>query len=492
MTIIYRAICRLKVSGKTLVYIGQTKQVFEERIIQHKTGAALGKPTAFYQALLDYGRENWDWEVLEQCSDEVANQRERFFIEKFSSDFHITILNTSIAQKIKQSNAVSKSFPTIKKQFSHERSKLGEWSLRVDGRIKPVINLETNEKYPSALAAARAEGISIAKLRNSCSTGKMLKDRTRYAYLDIEDRPILTAGHSREIFIGKNAKKVKNLVNGKVYDSAAEAAKVYKVSSGVIDGAARGEYAIIDRKHVFCFLDADGKEIRTAKHETALKKLESERQINYYAWHVDDVDQERPYKFKTLAELCEFLKIKNTGHVKSVCDGNRSHAEKWRIAKWNQEKQQPIFFDKHLKKPNKIIRKLVCLNDNKLFDSPSVAGKYYGIDSQGIAKVCTGRAKSVYCLDGRKRGARLRFAYVDELDQPKLTNKHRDAQRSLAMSRNNRILLVNPDMQKQLGQDRFNSIAEFCRITGIPPKRVRKYMNEPTTDMFGCEFIKLN
>lgn len=56
---------------------------------------------------------------------------------------------------------------------------------------------------------------------------------------------------------------------------------------------------------------------------------------------------------------------------------------------------------------NTFNRKVICLDDNKEFESASEAGRFYNIDSSSISKVCKGKRKKV---NG------LRFAYVGEAD----------------------------------------------------------------------------
>ena len=486
----------MKVGGKTLVYIGQTTQPLKRRIEQHKQEAVKNRTIYFYQALLDYGLENWDWDILITCEQDKANEQEKYFIEKFSADLHSTVLNTSHAQKMKKrTGALVPKTPALrsKRLKPFEKSKMGEMSLRAEGGLKPVLNMKTENSYLSLSEAARVDGVSKDKIRNSCKTGKMLLDGTRYAHLDIEDNPILTSGHHKDIYIGKNAKKVKNLVSGKIFDSTAEVAKALGVSSSVVDGAARGKYSIIKKKYVFCFLDDNGNEMRLPQHEQALQKLKRQKGINFCAWHVDDVERKKMYYFKTLPELYAALKIRNKSHVKSVCDGSRSHVEKWRIARWDQEKDLPIFMAKHSGHPNKIIRRLMCLSDKKVFDSVAEAGKHYGLDAQGIAMCCKGKQKTVYWKNHEsKKKERLRFAYIDDNEAPILTESHYADNETLAARGKKRILLTNKNKVEETGREKFNSLAEYCRVTRMPWKRAQKYLKDNSVDMFGYEFIVLD
>jgi group I intron endonuclease len=63
-------------------YVGQTKD-FEERVKGHIREAENGRGFAFHSAIRKYGKENFIFEVLEECEDDLANEREKIWIERF-------------------------------------------------------------------------------------------------------------------------------------------------------------------------------------------------------------------------------------------------------------------------------------------------------------------------------------------------------------------------------------------------------------------------
>lgn len=73
-----------KVNGKS--YIGQTKIKFEVRRSQHKTNMTRRK-TAFNNALLKYGWNNFIWEILEDGieTSEELNEKEIYYIDKYDT-----------------------------------------------------------------------------------------------------------------------------------------------------------------------------------------------------------------------------------------------------------------------------------------------------------------------------------------------------------------------------------------------------------------------
>ena len=64
-------------------YIGQSKFI-ERRWQDHKSRSKFGA-SKFYQAIRQYGLENFSWEVLEECSQEELDEKEIYWIEFYNS-----------------------------------------------------------------------------------------------------------------------------------------------------------------------------------------------------------------------------------------------------------------------------------------------------------------------------------------------------------------------------------------------------------------------
>jgi hypothetical protein len=479
-SIIYMAQCTLK---RELIYIGKTHQnIFEERIKQHENSARKGDSTLFHQALIDYGFKNWEWSIIARCPIGKEIEEEKKLIEKYGAA-PIDLLNTTSGQKVK---GVGKLFSKEiiertrgNKFYSSDKTKLGRMFLRQSGKVKPVINLKTKKIFESASEASKLENLPLSTIRSCCTSGKMLSDDTRYAYLDLNDEPILEKGHSINSYIGKRAdsKRVKNLINGKEYKNIKEASGAYKLSPSSIGDNANGKYMTLKNKWVFCYLDNDGNEILTESHIKGLNIIRNIDSVKYVAWYVDDIGMKDVYYFKTLDEICEKLNIKSKSHISSVCRGERTHVEKWRFAYFNNDTKQPILTDKHNDKAKRIIRRIICLNDNKKFANGVKAGIHYNLNPSAITKCAAGNAKSVYC-----NKLRLRFAFLDDNDNPILKEIHNE---SLSARGKRRIQLLKDGRV-------FNSLAEYIRETGVPYKTAQRYIKDSTINLFGYEFIELD
>ena len=150
--------------------------------------------------------------------------------------------------------------------------------------------------------------------------------------------------------------------------------------------------------------------------------------------------------------------------------------EHWRVA-YLDSKKDPILYERHRKTASKVIRRVICLDDNKIFDNCQETGRYYGVIGSQISECARGKLKSVYV--GEKR---LRFAYLDGNDSPVITKKHHE---SLDASGKYKILHLRSGKV-------FLSLNAFCRETGVPWKRAKNYLEGKETNLLGNEFKRLD
>lgn len=78
MGIIYRYISP---SGKN--YVGKT--IYDQKTRAGKEGSGYKGCTAFYNAIQKYGWENFKYEVIEECPDELLQEREAYYIKLYNS-----------------------------------------------------------------------------------------------------------------------------------------------------------------------------------------------------------------------------------------------------------------------------------------------------------------------------------------------------------------------------------------------------------------------
>ena len=72
-------------SPSNKLYVGQTRRIPEKRWKQHCQESRPGKTHALSNAIRKYGAENMKFEVIEECPDDMLNEREHYWIEKLNS-----------------------------------------------------------------------------------------------------------------------------------------------------------------------------------------------------------------------------------------------------------------------------------------------------------------------------------------------------------------------------------------------------------------------
>ena len=72
------------------IYIGQSTDISARRRSHFNDAYSHGKDSTcpFHQAIIKYGEDGFDFEILEECSKELLNERERYWIEYYDSYRH--------------------------------------------------------------------------------------------------------------------------------------------------------------------------------------------------------------------------------------------------------------------------------------------------------------------------------------------------------------------------------------------------------------------
>lgn len=185
------------------VYIGQTIGSIEKRLREHKSNALLKKDkSTLHSAMRKYGIENFIIKILEECPNELLNQKEIEYIEKFNSflgnpncngynmtiggkgkdnNIYIQIYNlwdagyscTQIAEKIKYDRNTIARILKDYDNYSIEESNRRAHTLSGSKKAKAIFQIDLNnniiKEYNSVAEAERETGIfhgNIIKVAN--------------------------------------------------------------------------------------------------------------------------------------------------------------------------------------------------------------------------------------------------------------------------------------------------------------------------------------
>lgn len=470
-SIIYGARC--VIDGKW--YIGKTDRTLEDRIKEHERAASTNASDLFHKTMRDMGLKNFEWKELEKCPGDEIVAREKKWIKDLAAQ-SIEILNTTHTRKPDKPSGViikSKVQSKIAGARAWQKQSAKQW-MQLSGKLLPCMNLQTREKFQSLLDAERKGPDKRPGIKSSCETGRPTINGNRYVYIDIEGNPVLKEGHKKSL---PRTRRVKNLNTGTIYDSLADAAKSSGASQNIIQGCCTGKYKTASGT-AFCYVDDNDEEMLTETHQRYQAELEHKKNLAFAAWKIDDVERERLVIADTAERLAELIEI-NHSHILALCRGERQHDHGWRVAFYDKESKQLDLKEAHSAKIKKQIRKVICLDDNLIYDCFSAAAKHYGLSGGQIHQCCEGILKST----GREsqEGIRRRFAYVDANGRPILTPKHNEPFETLGD-----IRLFCPQTGKT-----YQSVAHCSRETGIPQKRIRRYLAGQTVDLAGFSLIPL-
>ena len=173
LTGIYMLTC--KVNGKR--YIGQSINI-KRRLVEHEKGKS-GAPI-ISKAIAKYGWENFENEVLEECTKEELNEREIYYIAKYSPEYNLarggdgpTGCKISPEVRAKLSKATQKQWQSPEQQSLFK---------------KPVICIETGEIFESVKSAAAKAGVTHSCVSMALNGRGKTAGGYRWAYLNPEDK----------------------------------------------------------------------------------------------------------------------------------------------------------------------------------------------------------------------------------------------------------------------------------------------------------------
>ena len=206
------------INGKT--YVGQSvnieKRFWDHRCVSHESNKHLK------YALMKYGKENFKYEVLEECSAEMLDEREIYYISTLAPEYNATSggqgrgrhLSDDVKELLRQHG---------KKQWGlkseEEKARIIRNNLLCGGKIGHPVSLETREKL---------------RQRN---LGKVQSKET----IEKRRQTLLRKKANGYVFTGEGHKKrIVCIENGVEYESVKDAGRLLKIDASGISSVLRG------------------------------------------------------------------------------------------------------------------------------------------------------------------------------------------------------------------------------------------------------------
>lgn len=214
-----------KINGK--FYIGQSVDI-KRRFIEHKTPH--GTMTSIKLAIKKYGKENFLFEVIEECKVEELDEREVYWISKLKPEY-----NRNEGGSGSRGHHVSFN---LRQQLS-ERNKQ-YWNSLPEAEKKTIIKRLCGPPKGHQVSEETREKLRAANLGKMQSAETVNKRRATIRNKKAAGYVQTNAGHK---------KKVRCVETNQIFNSVKDAGESLSVSPSVISGVLKGRYKTCKGKH---------------------------------------------------------------------------------------------------------------------------------------------------------------------------------------------------------------------------------------------------
>lgn len=255
-----------KINGK--VYVGKTKYTIAIRWSQHKCEAKRLIPNVYFiRALYKYGPENFEVIELEECNNDLLNERERYYITLYNSNnkekgynstyggdgankyiaddiyklwedgFTLTEINQILGCCTQTASTTLKGFGITESDIrSRATSKFSE------NRKKPILQYDLNgifiKRYDCIQDVVKETGFSATNIREVCNHKKYISNGYIWCH---EDEPKTIYELIAEIPTAKTKRPIEQYtLNGELittFNSITEAAQSLGIHRSSIENA---------------------------------------------------------------------------------------------------------------------------------------------------------------------------------------------------------------------------------------------------------------
>ncbi|MCR5333276.1 MAG: hypothetical protein K6E11_04620 [Bacilli bacterium] len=271
---------------------------------------------------------------------------------------YVNTNHTNIMQVCQRRNSFSNGYA-----WCYEKDYFIGWEpkprLQGEHGHKKVICVETRITYKSENEAARQIGTSVGNIHQCLKYRQKTIKGFHFAFLDDFDEsyiPPLKFNPKKEIYCFEN---------DKIYESISMCSLELNVSASQIIGVCKGKQSTAKNMH-FCYLDErDNFVLKTGKQRNILCV-------------------ETGIVYRSHKEAFEKTGIK---HIIECCRGNALTAGGYH---WCYEDEKDTF----TLTQEKTRKKVLCVEDNKIFNSMKEACDAYHIDPSCLSAACKGKQKT--------------------------------------------------------------------------------------------------
>lgn len=452
MGIIYKVTYQL---DPNIIYIGQSVLSLSERRRQHERNPNVWRfsDDSFDKILLKKGLDNWKWEILENNLEtkEELDRAEIGAIKLYEEKGFklLNIIHNPLQYEKKHSNYGAAKAWDETNQTAHK-------ARYYTGKIRPVMNLTSGKKYKTITELRDKENVSTPLINKLCETGEPHpQNGNQYAFLDLNDNPILKEGHNKVYPLLQKIEIVEINTGTSSQLNLFAAASVIGCNLGELMkmkilnlGGKRND--ITCKGFIIFALHENGERIETISHTRNLERTkENSEPVFIWLWNKVEAKWQFEKKVDGYAEASKFLSdifdvskpsfFRNK--ISEILKGKRTHIQGYTFTSTPEIPNS---------KPIMKLQPVILLNakDGNIvkYENATTAAEELGLNSQHIMECCKGKIIST---------GGYRFAWADKNDQPIYRKRHNDYLRKMTG--------LGTSVYWVEGEKTFHSIAECKR-----------------------------
>lgn len=344
-----------KINGK--VYVGKTKYTISKRWSQHKCEAKRLIPNVYFvRALNKYGPDNFEVIQLEECNNNLLNERERYYISLYNSNnkdigynrtnggdgaekycpddiYKLWLDGLTLTEINQELNCCTQTASMILKGFGITESEIRSRAQTRQSEVKkkPVLQYDLNgnfiKRYSCVEEAVQATGFHENNIRGVCN--HRLHTANGYIWCH-EDEPKTIEQLLTELPLEKTKRPISQYtLDGilvKQYNSINEAAQTLKVHRSSIEDALSNK-SFNCQGYLWKYQDDDEDILEKVKRNNS-KKDYAKIAVNQY-----DLQNNLIATYASAAEAAIAIgKPGNGSSITKVCRGKLKTAYKFKWA----------------------------------------------------------------------------------------------------------------------------------------------------------------
>ena len=429
-----------KINGKK--YVGQSSCI-ENRWYSHKRELNMGIHGNIHlqRAWNKYGEDNFEFSIIEECDIELLDEREIFWIDKLESYYKLNGYNITLGG--------------------------GGFRKLTDDEINRIYEMYESKKY-SFEEICESNNIHMRTLRRYLSAGGK-QNKCNY--------------DPRISRFDTHAVKVICLTTGEIFDSVNEAEIKYSVNgiSACCLHKLRYTGRLNDGRYLlWMHLDEYNRYTNEKIEEYKNNLLLEIKSKNVVCLNNGMI-------FENTKLACEWCNLKNVITIQKCCLGKAyyggSHPETGKKLAW-------VYYEKYVNMSQEEIdnavksanispftKKVICLNNSKIFDSPKIAKNWCNIENEELIKKCCRGEKNNAGRDP-DNGELLTWMYYDDyvysteehikykIILKEYTYSNPDRKRAVICLNNSKVFKSLKDAGEWCGLKNCGSIGTCIRSTG--------------------------